>query len=135
MLDFVNWKKIAPLDEIFERWNKLGMLEGLEEEQAKNCAYYFEYMATWISELPPPEGGGFLACNVKNDNKLITNDDLFSLVVFPAIKKIVISNNGFNEVLFDCQKIYDLYKKICYNELMQKDEEIVLQMFDKLAKK
>lgn len=120
MLDFVNWKKIAPLEEIFERWNKLGMLEGLEEEQAKNCAYYFEYMATWI---------------IKNDNKLITNDDLFSLVVFPAIKKIVISNNGFNEVLFDCQKIYDLYKKICYNELMQKDEEIVLQMFDKLAKK
>lgn len=120
MLDFVNWKKNAPLEEIFEGWNRLEMLGGLNDEQAKKCANYFEYMAYWI---------------LKNGDLSITNDEFFSLVVFPFIKKVVIDCGGFDDVLFDCQKIYDFYKNICYNELKKKDEEIVLQMFEELAKK
>lgn len=120
MLDFVNWKKITSQEEVFERWNKLEMLGGLDEEQAKECANYFEYMAYWI---------------LKNGDLSITNDEFFSLVVFPVIKKVIMGGGGFNDALFDCQKIYNIYKDICYSELKKKDEEIVLQMFDILAKK
>lgn len=120
MLDFEHWKQVAPAEEVLERWKKLGMLEGLSEEQAKKCADYFEYMAIWI---------------LKNGEAVITDDKLFGLVVFPAIKKIVRNDNGFSDALFNCRKIYDLYKEICYEELKQKDEEIVLKMVEKLSEK
>ena len=109
MLDFEHWKQVAPAEEVLERWKKLGMLEGLSEEQAKKCADYFEYMAIWILK----NGEAVITDDKLYREPAITDDKLFGLVVFPAIKKIVRNDNGFSDALFNCRKIYDLYKEIC----------------------
>ena len=92
MLDFEHWKQVAPAEEVLERWKKLGMLEGLSEEQAKKCADYFEYMAIWILK----NGEAVITDDKLYREPAITDDKLFGLVVFSAIKKI--ASPGFVSV-------------------------------------
>lgn len=78
-----DWRN-ASEDTAVERWKNLGMLENLDQEEAKKCAACFDLMGHWI---------------VDNSETLKKYDSCkeFDNVVFPIIKGVIVNEGGFKE--------------------------------------
>lgn len=67
-------------NDIINRWEKIGLTEGLESPQKEECACCFEEMACYLIRKFNPD----------------TCDDEFETVVFPIIRYVIRKDGSFN---------------------------------------
>ncbi len=70
------------VNDIINRWTSIGLLGGLDEQTAKECACYYERMAVYLIY----------------EKELSEADEEFETVVFPMIRRVLTSVGTLNGV-------------------------------------
>ena len=72
---FIYYSLIGQINKIIDRWNKIGVLEGLSKRKKEKCAIYFE------------ECFKYLTTSQNNDSAIEIED--FEIIIFPIIYKVI----------------------------------------------